>query len=156
MFAHFLRFQATEFASSRQVSINHTHTHTHTRTHTHTHTHTRARARKAEHVKSKLLCGCDGTKVVVSWCLEPSQPLGVTSGLNLISSSHLSLHHKGHLGTTDDFATSFLHFPQFSTALGLDELHASPFPDVVFPPLPLSALSSSPFHCALQDGFGQT
>ena len=29
-------------------------------------------------------------------------------------------------------------------------------PDVVFPPLPLSALSSSPFHCALQDGFGQT
>ena len=23
-------------------------------------------------------------------------------------------------------------------------------------PLPLSALSSSPFHCALQDGFGQT
>ena len=31
----------------------------------------------------------------------------------------------------------------------------TPFPDVVFPPLPLSALSSSPFHCALQDGFGQ-
>ena len=29
-------------------------------------------------------------------------------------------------------------------------------PDVVFPPLPVSALSSSPFHCALQDGFGQT
>ena len=29
-------------------------------------------------------------------------------------------------------------------------------PYVVFPPLPLSALSSSPFHCALQDGFGQT
>ena len=33
---------------------------------------------------------------------------------------------------------------------------ACPFPDVVFLPLPLSALSSSPFHCALQDGFGQT
>ena len=30
------------------------------------------------------------------------------------------------------------------------------FPDVVFPPLPVSALSSSSFHCALQDGFGQT
>ena len=30
------------------------------------------------------------------------------------------------------------------------------FPDVVFPPLFLSVLSSSPFHCALQDGFGQT
>ena len=29
----------------------------------------------------------------------------------------------------------------------------TPFPDVVFPPLPLSALSSSPFHSALQDGF---
>ena len=32
----------------------------------------------------------------------------------------------------------------------------TPSPDVVFPPLPLSALSSSPFHRALQDGFGQT
>ena len=32
--------------------------------------------------------------------------------------------------------------------LGLAELQACPFPDVVFPPLPLSALSSSPFHCA--------
>ena len=32
---------------------------------------------------------------------------------------------------------------------------ACPFPDVVFPPLPLSALSSSPFHCASQYGFGQ-
>ena len=31
-----------------------------------------------------------------------------------------------------------------------------PFPDVVFPPLPLSALSSSPFHCALQDVFCRT
>ena len=27
--------------------------------------------------------------------------------------------------------------------------------DVVFPPLPLSALSSSPFQCAMQDGFGK-
>ena len=36
------------------------------------------------------------------------------------------------------------------------ELQACPFPDVVFPPLLLSALSFSPFHCALQDGFGQT
>ena len=32
----------------------------------------------------------------------------------------------------------------------------SKFPDGVFPPLPLSALSSSPFHCDLQDGFGKT
>ena len=61
---------------------------------------------------------------------------------------HLSLNCKGHWGTTDDFTTSFLHFSLFSTA---------PCPDV-FPPLPLSASSSSPFHCVLhlQDGFGQT
>ena len=31
-----------------------------------------------------------------------------------------------------------------------------PFPDVVFPHLLLSALSSSALHCALEDGFGQT
>ena len=40
--------------------------------------------------------------------------------------------------------------------LGLGELQACSFHDVVFPPLPLSALSSSCFHCALQDSFGQT
>ena len=69
---------------------------------------------------------------------------------------HQFLKRDGRWGTTDDFATSFLHFPLFSTApLGLAELQACPFPDVVFLPLPLSALSSSPFHCALQDGFGQ-
>ena len=74
---------------------------------------------------------------------------------------HYHHHHQslseGRWGTTDDFATSFLHF--FSVLhcpLGLDELQACPFPYVVFPLLPLSALSSSPFHCALQDGFGQT
>ena len=47
-------------------------------------------------------------------------------------------------------------FPVLPCPLGLGELQVCPFPDVVFPPLPLSALSSSPFHCALQDGFGQT
>ena len=47
--------------------------------------------------------------------------------------------------------SSVLHCP-----LGLGKLQACPFPDVVYPPLPLSALSSSPFHCAMQDGFGQT
>ena len=40
--------------------------------------------------------------------------------------------------------------------LGLGKLQACPFSDVVFLHLPLSALSSSPFHCALQDDFGQT
>ena len=71
--------------------------------------------------------------------------------------SHLSLNCEGRWGTTDDFETSFLHFSLFSTALwDLGERQACPFPDVVFPPLPLSALSFSPFHRALQDGFGQT
>ena len=78
-----------------------------------------------------------------------------------VSDAELTYHHHHHLsrnegrwGTTDDFATSFLHFfPVLHCPLGLGELQACPFPDVVFPPLPLSALSSSPFHCALQDGF---
>ena len=69
----------------------------------------------------------------VSWCFEPSQPQRVTSGLktNLgLSTSHSwnadthalkhHYHHhhhhqflnrEGRWGTTDDFATSFLHFP---------------------------------------------
>ena len=51
---------------------------------------------------------------------------------------------------------SFIFPPVLHCPLGLGELKACPFPDVVFPPLPLSALFSSPFHCALQDGFGQT
>ena len=45
-------------------------------------------------------------------------------------------------------------FPVIHCPLGPAELQACPFPDVVFPPLPVSALSSSPFHCALQDGLG--
>ena len=40
--------------------------------------------------------------------------------------------------------------------MGLGELQACPFPNVVCPPLLLSALSSSSFHGAVQDGFGQT
>ena len=47
---------------------------------------------------------------------------------------------------------SVLHCP-----LGFGELKAWPFLNVVFPTFFfLSALSSFPFHCALQDGFGQT
>ena len=46
-------------------------------------------------------------------------------------------------------------FPVLHCTLGPAKLQACPFPDVVFPPLPLSALSS-PFYCALQDGFGPT
>ena len=67
-----------------------------------------------------------------------------------------SLHREGPWGTTDDFATSFLHFCVFHCPLGPAELQACPFPNVVFPPLALSALSSSPLYCALQDCFGQT
>ena len=47
-------------------------------------------------------------------------------------------------------------FPVLHYPLGLGKLQACPFPDIAFPPLPLSTLSSSSFHCALQDGFGQT
>ena len=36
------------------------------------------------------------------------------------------------------------------------KLQACPFPDVVFPSRSPSASSSSPFHCVLQDGLGQT
>ena len=62
---------------------------------------------------------------------------------------HLSLNHEGRWGTTDNFATSFLHFsPVLHCPLGPGEHQACPFPDVVFQPLPLSALSSSPFQCA--------
>ena len=58
---------------------------------------------------------------------------------------HQSLNHEGRWGTTDDFTTSFLHFCLFSTALwDFAELQACPFPDVVFPPLPLYALSPPP------------
>ena len=76
---------------------------------------------------------------------------------HFFTSLYLSLNLGGRWCTTDDFTTSFLHlFSVLHCPLGLCELRACPFPDVVFPPLFLSALSSSPFHCALQDGFGQT
>ena len=57
----------------------------------------------------------------------------------------------------DGFTTSFLLFSLFYTALG-DLVNSRPVHSqmLVFPPHLLSALSSSPFHCALQDGFGQT
>ena len=69
---------------------------------------------------------------------------------------HLLLTREGRWGTTDNFNTSFIHLSVFQCPLGLGELQACPFPDVVSPPLPLSALSSSPLYCALQDDFGRT
>ena len=71
-------------------------------------------------------------------------------------SSHVSLNRQGRWGTRW-FRSQFPpFFPVPHCPLGLGVLHACQFPDVVFPPLPLSAVSSSPFLCALQDGFGQT
>ena len=69
---------------------------------------------------------------------------------------HQSLNRKGCWGTTE-FCNQFsLFFHVLHCPVGLAKLQACSFPDVVFPPLPLSLLSSSPFHSALQDGFGQT
>ena len=73
------------------------------------------------------------------------------------------VNYEGHWGTTDDFVTSFLQrmpvVPVLHCPLGLAELQARPFPDVVFPPLPLYALFSPPpppLNCALQDFVDQT
>ena len=64
---------------------------------------------------------------------------------------------RGSLGHHRWFRSQFPpSFPVLHCPLGLGEFQACPFPDVVFIPLSLSALSSFPFHCALQDGFGQT
>ena len=43
-------------------------------------------------------------------------------------------------------------FPCYPLSSGTGEFQACPFPDVVFPPLPLSALSSPPFHYAVSTG----
>ena len=68
---------------------------------------------------------------------------------------HQSLNREGQWGTKYDFATSFLHFSLFSTAFW-DLPTSRPVHSLMLSSHLLSALSSSPFHCALQDGFGQT
>ena len=73
--------------------------------------------------------------------------------------SHLSLNREGRLGTTNDFATSFLHFPHLSTALwdlaNSMHVHSLMMSSHLF--LFLPCLPPPPhFHCALHDGFGQT
>ena len=75
-------------------------------------------------------------------CRRIGVKAGRVSGRVGVLSSHLSFNREGRWGTTVDFATSFLHFPALHCPLVLGELQACPFPDVVFPPVPLSALSS--------------
>ena len=62
-----------------------------------------------------------------------------------------SLEHHRWLHCSQPVSSIFLSSPQ----LGFGELQVCPFPHVVFPPLLQSALPSSPFHRALQDGFSQ-
>ena len=68
---------------------------------------------------------------------------------------HLSLECEGLWGTTDYFTTTFLHFSQFSTALwdlaNSRLVHSLMLSFHLFCP---SVLTSSSFHCTLQDGFG--
>ena len=70
---------------------------------------------------------------------------------------HQSLNREDHWGTTDDFATSFLHFSLFSTALW-DLLNSRLIPSLMLPSHLFLCLPCLlfPFHCALQDCFGQT
>ena len=68
---------------------------------------------------------------------------------------HQSLNREGCLGTTDDFATTFLHFSLFSTALW-DLPNSRPVHSLRLSSHLFLCRPSSPFHCALQDGFGQT
>ena len=70
----------------------------------------------------------------------------------------LSFNHEGRWGITDDFITSFLHFSLFSTALW-DLANSRPVHFLMLSShliLCLPCLLLRPFHCALQDGFGQT
>ena len=75
----------------------------------------------------------------------------------LVSSSSSCIPYpRGSLGHHRWFRNQFSRFfPVLHCPLGPAEPQACPFPNVVVPPLPLSALPSSPFHCALQDGFGR-
>ena len=98
----------------------------------------------------------DGPNVLTRLVFQRRQPSVVSSSSSSSSSSSI-LEPRGSLGHHRWFRNQFppffsvLHCP-----LGLGEFQACPFSDVVFPPLPLPALSSSPIHCALEDGFGQT
>ena len=72
---------------------------------------------------------------------------------------HLSVNREGRWGTPDDITITFFLFlcPPPPCPLELGELQACPFSDLhdVFTPLLVSALSSSSFHCTLQDGLAR-
>ena len=93
-----------------------------------------------------------------AFCLSMDFPDSLRFILLFLCLIHVYLYHRpliaGVVGAPQ--VTSYQFPPFFSVLhcpLGLGELQAHLFPDVVFPPPPLSALSSSPFHCASQDGF---
>ena len=67
---------------------------------------------------------------------------------------HLNLNYEGHWGTTNNFTSTLIHFSLFLTALW-DLANSRPVHSLMlFSHLfLLSVLSSSPFQCALEDGF---
>ena len=79
------------------------------------------------------------------------------SDLTLHHHHRLSLNLEGRWGTTDEFATSFLHFSLFCTAIwdlaNSRPVHSLMLSSHLFFCLPCLL---PPFHRALQDGFGQT
>ena len=91
---------------TRTYTCLHTRTHVHAHTHTHTHTHTHQKQQHANREKrpamtvTKELPTLLYELVIVSWCLEPSQPQTITSGLKTNFSLfpgysfHRSLYHK--------------------------------------------------------------
>ena len=112
------------------------------------------------HSNSIMITFSDTTSTKLTYPVRYSRTDDYHSrGLEQPTHGHLqlSLNRKGRWGTTDDFTTSLLHFPMFSTALW-DLVNSRPVHSLMLSShlfLLLSALSSSPFHCALQDGFGQ-
>ena len=117
---------------------------------------------QASQILKQIMCGrCLPLLLLLSLCQPANDIFSVkTFWCYVISPSSRSSSipkPRGSLGHHRWFCNQFspfflvLHCP-----LGPAALQACPFPDVVFPPLPLSVLSSSPFHCALQDGFSQT
>ena len=120
------------------LSLSHTRTHarTHTQTHTHTHTHTHIhRERSLPKTKRRL---CNKVFVIIIIIIIDPLTARVVGAPQIILNSFFSI------------------FPCSPLPSGTCRTPGLSIPWCCFPPLPLSALSSSPFHCALQDGFGQT